>query len=46
LKEKADAVLIKGAIPEAGKLNNYDLKVMVQWFKRDVDKAMLNNEEG
>jgi hypothetical protein len=19
---------------------------MVQWFKRDVDKAMLNNEEG
>jgi hypothetical protein len=46
LKEKVDAVLEKGATPEAGKLINHDLKVMIQWFKRDGDKAMPTNKEG
>jgi hypothetical protein len=46
LKTKVDAVLAKGATPETGKWNNYDLKVMIQWFKRDGDKAMPKNKEG
>jgi hypothetical protein len=41
-----DAVLAKGATSEAGKLNNYDLKVMIKWFKRNDDKAMPTNKEG
>jgi hypothetical protein len=40
LKSKVDAVLAKGATPETGKWNNHDLKVMIQWFKRDGDKSM------
>jgi hypothetical protein len=27
-------------------LNNRDLKVMIQWFKRDADKVMPKNKEG
>jgi hypothetical protein len=46
LKEKVDAVLAKGATPEAGKWNNHDLKVMIQWFNRDGDKSMPKNREG
>jgi hypothetical protein len=46
LKEKVDDVLAKGATPEAGKWNNHDLKFMIQWFQRDVDKAMPKNKEG
>jgi hypothetical protein len=45
LKEKVDSVLAKGATLEAGKLNNYDLEVVIQWFKRDGDKSMPNNKE-
>jgi hypothetical protein len=41
-----DAFLAKGAKPETDKLNNHDLKVMIQWFKRDGDKAMPKNKEG
>jgi hypothetical protein len=44
LKEKVDVVLAKGATPEAGKWNKYDLKVTIQWFKRNGDKAMPNNK--
>jgi hypothetical protein len=46
LKEKVDLVLTKGATPAEGKWNNNDLKVMIQWFKRDGDKAMPNNRDG
>jgi hypothetical protein len=46
LKEKVDAVLAKGATQKSGKLINHDLKVMIQWFKRDGDKAMPKNKEG
>jgi hypothetical protein len=46
LKEKVDAVLAKRATPEAGKWNNYDPKVTIQWFKRDGDNAMPTNKEG
>jgi hypothetical protein len=46
LKEKVDAVLAKGATPESGKWKKHDLKVMIQWFKRDGDKAMPKNKEG
>jgi hypothetical protein len=45
LKEKVD-MLAKRATSKAGKLNNYDLKVMIQWLKCDGDKAMPNNKEG
>jgi hypothetical protein len=31
---------------KAGKWNNHDLKVMIQWFKCDGDKAMPKNKEG
>jgi hypothetical protein len=41
-----DAVLVKGAKPETGQWSNHDLKVMIQWFKRDGDKAMPKNKEG
>jgi hypothetical protein len=46
LQAKVDAVLAKGATPETGKWNNRDLKVIIQWFKRDGDKAMPKNKEG
>jgi hypothetical protein len=46
LKAKVDAVMAKGATPETGKWNNHDLKVTIQWFKRDGDKAMPKNKEG
>jgi hypothetical protein len=36
----------KGATPASGKWNNTYLKVMIQWFKRDGDKAMPKNKEG
>jgi hypothetical protein len=39
-------VLAKGAISQAGKWNNHDLKIMIQWFKRNGDKAMPKNKEG
>jgi hypothetical protein len=46
LKMKVDMVLAKGETPEAGKWNNTDLKVMIQWFKRDGDNAMPKNKDG
>jgi hypothetical protein len=46
LKDKVDLVLGKGPTPAAGKCNNTDLKVMIQWFKHDGDKAMPKNKEG
>jgi hypothetical protein len=33
LQDKVNMVLTKGVIPEAGKWNNTDLKLMIQWFK-------------
>jgi hypothetical protein len=36
----------KGPTPVEGKWNNTDLKVIIQWFKRDGDKAMTKNKEG
>jgi hypothetical protein len=45
LKEKVGAVLAKGSTPEAGKWNNHDLKVTIQWFKHDGDKAMPKNRK-
>jgi hypothetical protein len=45
LKDKVDVVLGKGPTLAAGKWNNTDLKVMIQWFKRDGDKAMPNKKE-
>jgi hypothetical protein len=46
LKDKVDLVLGKGATPAADKWNNTDLKVMLQWFKRDGGKAMPKKKEG
>jgi hypothetical protein len=46
LQDKLNMVLEKGATPGSGKWNNTDLKVMPQWFKREVDKAMPKNKEG
>jgi hypothetical protein len=46
LKDKMDLVLGKGPTPAAGKWNNTDLKVTIQWFKRDGDKATPKNKEG
>jgi hypothetical protein len=46
LKDKVDLVLGKGPTPAAGKWNNTDIKVMIQWFKRDGNKAMSKNKEG
>jgi hypothetical protein len=45
LKDKVDLVLGKGPSPAAVKWNNTYLKVMIQWFKRYGDKAMLKNKE-
>jgi hypothetical protein len=39
-------VLPKGATPEAVTWNNTDLKVMIQRFKREGDKAILTNTYG
>jgi hypothetical protein len=44
LKYKVHLVLGKGATPAAGKWKNTDLKVMIQWFKRDGDKTMPTNK--
>jgi hypothetical protein len=46
LKEKVEHVLRKGQDPQAGKLNNLDLKVMIQWYKKDGYGAMPKNKEG
>jgi phenylpropionate dioxygenase-like ring-hydroxylating dioxygenase large terminal subunit len=46
LKDKLNMVLAKGETPEAGKWNNTDLKVVIQWFKREGDKVMPNNKDG
>jgi hypothetical protein len=46
LKDKVDLVLWKGPTPATGKWNNTDLKVMIQWFKCDGDKAMPKKKEG
>jgi hypothetical protein len=47
LNAKVDAVLAEGATPgTAGRWNKHDLKVMIQWFKRDGDKAIPKNKEG
>ena len=46
LKQKVDLLLAKGATPVDGKWNNHDLKVMIQGYKRDGDKAMPKNKEG
>jgi hypothetical protein len=46
LKEKVEHVHRKGRDPHAGKWNNLDLKVMIQWYKRDGDGAMAKNKEG
>jgi hypothetical protein len=46
LKDKVDLVLRKGPTPAAGKWNNTDPKVMIQWFKSYGDKAMPKNNEG
>jgi hypothetical protein len=45
-KEKVDIVLAKGATPAEGKWNNNDIKVMIQWFKRNGDKSMPKNKDG
>jgi hypothetical protein len=46
LKDKVDMVLAKGETPEAGKWNNTDMKVMIQWFKREGGKAMSKSKDG
>jgi hypothetical protein len=46
LKEKVEDVIQKGPDPQAGKWNNHDLKVMMQWYKRAGDSAMPKNKEG
>jgi hypothetical protein len=46
LKDKVEMVLAKGDTPYAGKWSNTDLKVMIQWFKREGDKAMPMNKDG
>jgi hypothetical protein len=46
VKSKVDAVLAKGATPKTCKWNSHDIKVMIQWFKRDGDKATPKNKEG
>jgi hypothetical protein len=45
LKDKVDVVLAKGQAPTEGKWNDTDLKVMIQWYKRDGDKAMPKNKD-
>jgi hypothetical protein len=39
-------VLAEGEASEAGKWNNTDLKVMIQWFKGDGDKAIQKKKDG
>jgi hypothetical protein len=46
LKEKVEDVIQKGPDPQAGKWNNHDLKVMIQWYKRAGDGTMPKNKEG
>jgi hypothetical protein len=46
LKEKVEDVIKKGPDPQAGKWNNRDLKVMIQWYKRAGDGTMPKNKEG
>jgi hypothetical protein len=46
LKEKVEDVIQKWPDPRAGKWNNHDLKVMIQWYKRADDGAMPKNKEG
>jgi hypothetical protein len=46
LKEKVDFVLAKGQAPTEDKWNNTELKVMIQWYKRDGDKAVPKNKDG
>jgi hypothetical protein len=46
LKEKVDLVLAKGQAPSEGRWKNTELKVMIQWYKRDGDKAMSKNKDG
>jgi hypothetical protein len=46
LKDNVNLVLVKGPTPAAGKWNNADLKVIMQWFKRDDDEARPKNKEG
>jgi hypothetical protein len=41
-----DIVLAKGATPSAGKWNNTDSKIVIQWYKQDGDNAMPNKMEG
>jgi hypothetical protein len=45
-KDKLDMVLANGETPKAGKWNNTDLKVVIQWFKRDGDKSVPKNKDG
>jgi hypothetical protein len=40
LKEKVDLVLAKGATPVECKWNNAGIKVMIQWYGQDGNKAM------
>jgi hypothetical protein len=44
LKYKVDMMPATGDIQEKGNWNNTDLKVMIQWFKWDGDKAMPQNK--
>jgi hypothetical protein len=46
LKEKVEDVIQKWPYPQAGKWNNHDLKVMIQWYKRDGEGAIPKNKEG
>jgi hypothetical protein len=46
LKGTLDLVLAKGQAPSEGKWNNTDLKVMIKWYKRDVDKAIPTHTQG
>jgi hypothetical protein len=46
LKDKVNMVLTKGETPDEGKWNTIDLKFMIQWFKRDGDKAVPKNKDG
>jgi hypothetical protein len=46
LKEKVDLVLAKGQTPLEGRWNNTDHKVMIQWYKRDGDKALPRKKDG
>jgi hypothetical protein len=46
LKDKVEHFLQKGPDPQAGKWNNHDLKVTIQWYKRDGGSPMPKNKEG